>query len=96
MPLLCIPSAIANPRYNELRQKLTAAITAKHDTENGQSGDISEEQIAITDIAEWIEIERLCRPFLKFSLETNSEPGHRLTMTGSKGTADFLEVEFEI
>ena len=96
MPLLCIPGAIANrPRYNELRQKLTAATTAKHETENGQSWDLSEQQISMTETAEWIEMERRCCPFLSFRLETKSEPGHRLTMTGPEGTADFLRIEFQ-
>lgn len=96
MPLLCIPGAIPNrPRYNELRQKLRAAITAKNDTENGQSWDLSASQITLTETAEWIEMERLCCPFLAFRLETKNEPGHRLTMTGPEGTADFLKKEFE-
>lgn len=95
MPLLCIPGAIANrPRYHELRQKLSAAITTKIDTENGQSWDLFEEHISITETAEWIEMERRCCPFLSFRLETKSEPGHRLTMTEPEGTADFLKIEF--
>jgi len=96
MPLVCIPGAIPNrPRYNELRQKLTVAIAARHDTENGKSWDFSEEQISISETAEWIEMERRCCPFLTFRLETKDESGHRLTMTGPEGTADFLSIEFE-
>ena len=70
--------AVTCPRYYELRQKLSAAIIAKFETENGQSWDLSESQITFTETAEWTEMERLCRPFLKFNLETGNEPGLRL------------------
>lgn len=93
MPLACIPSAIPNrPRYNELRQKLRAAITEK----SAQTWELDDTRLTLTETAEWIEMERLCRPFLKFNLEINDEPGHRLTMTGLEETAAFLKHEFEI
>ena len=96
MPLVCIPGAITNRiRYDQLRQKIHAAIIAKNDFEYGQYWQLSENQITVSETAEWIEMERLCCPFLSFRLETNSEPGHRLTMTGPDGTAEFLRIEFE-
>ena len=96
MPLVCIPGTITDrPRYDLLRKKLHAAVITKNDVENGQSWDLSEEQISLTGAAEWIEMERRCCPFLTFRLETRDESGHRLTMTGPEGAADFLRIEFE-
>jgi len=95
MPLACIPNAIPNrPRYIELRQKLRAAITVTQPLENGQSWRLSEEIIKLTESAEWIEMERLCCPFLQFKLETNAEQAHTLTLSGPPGTSEFFANEF--
>ena len=92
MVIACIPNAIPNrPRYNELRQKLRAAIITKE----AETWHLDHTRITLTETAEWIDMERRCCPFLKFNLETNNGPGHRLTMTGPEGTADFLQHEFE-
>jgi hypothetical protein len=93
MPLACIPGAIPNrPRYNELRQKLLAAITDK----DVQTWNIDESKISLTETAEWLAMERLCCPFLTFHLEISERPGYRLTITGPEGTAEFIQAEFEL
>ena len=95
MPLACIPRAIPNrPRYNELRQKLRSAITSTQQIENGQSWRLSENHIPLKETAEWIEMERLCCPFLAFQFETMAGSEHRLTLTGPPGTNEFLAAEF--
>ena len=49
----------------------------------------------LTKIAEFISNERLCCPFLKFTLtiDTDLQP-IELTLTGPEGTQEFLRAEF--
>ena len=93
--MVCIPNAIPNlVRYDQLRQKLRAAVTATVHLENGQSWHISEAHITLSETAEWVAMERLCCPFLTFQLEPATESDYRLTLTGPPGTNDFLAAEF--
>lgn len=93
MPLAWIPGAIPTaPRYNELRQKLLAAITNK----DIQTWDIDDTKISLPETVEWLAMERRCCPFLTFHLEISERPGHRLTITGPDGTAEFIQAEFAL
>ena len=50
----------------------------------------------ISRIAEFISNERLCCPFLRFTLNVNSNQGPvSLSLTGPHGTQEFLRAEFD-
>jgi len=50
---------------------------------------------ALTRMAEFIHNERLCCPFLKFTLTIDTEPQPiSLILTGPEGTQEFLRAEF--
>src|SRR5215211_8179722 len=63
--------------------------------ENGYQFSFPNETDLISKIAEFIANERLCCPFLKFTLNVNSsdEP-ISLSVSGPTGTQEFLRAEF--
>jgi hypothetical protein len=76
--------------------KLIQAVQRVQDVENGYEFTFPSESEFISRIAEFISNERLCCPFLDFSLHvfSNQKP-IRLTLTGPTGTQEFLRAEFE-
>lgn len=48
-------------------------------------------------VSEWIQVERLCNPFLRFRLSVESNGGPiSVEMAGPSGTQDFLRSEFAL
>jgi hypothetical protein len=66
------------------------------EVENGYEFTFPNETDFISKIAEFISNERLCCPFLKFTLNvvSNTEP-ISLSLTGPIGTQEFLRAEFD-
>jgi hypothetical protein len=76
--------------------ELIKAIRGIHDIENGYEFSFPDETEIIHKLAEFISLERLCCPFLRFRLQVGSgnEPMF-LSLTGPAGTQEFLHMEFE-
>ena len=85
-------------RENHIRAtlELIRALKGVEELENGYQFLFPSETEFITKIAEFISNERLCCPFLEFSLNvsSNSEP-ISLSLTGPEGTQEFLRAEFD-
>jgi hypothetical protein len=79
-------------KTNELIQ----SVRSVQEVENGYEFTFPNESELIIKLAEFISNERLCCPFLKFSLNilSNSEPVS-LILTGPIGTQEFLRAEFD-
>src|SRR5689334_7407604 len=75
--------------------QLIQVIQGKQEIENGYLFLFPNEAVFISKIAEFISNERLCCPFLKFTLIVNSiaEP-ISLSLSGPLGTQEFLRTEF--
>lgn len=75
--------------------QLIQAIQGIQETENGYQFLFPNDAVFISKIAEFISNERLCCPFLKFTLSVNSigEP-ISLSLVGPLGTQEFLRAEF--
>lgn len=75
--------------------RLMESIEAVQERENGYDFLFPNKTDLITGIAEFISKERLCCPFLKFTLHVPSQ-GERisLSLTGPTGTPEFLRLEF--
>ena len=75
--------------------QLMQAVQTIQEVENGYQFTFSSETEMITKIAEFISNERLCCPFLNFTLKVNSvdEP-MSLSLAGPIGTQEFLRLEF--
>ena len=98
-PLVC-NMGVFTPAQGEAHiQKTTELIQSVghvQEVENGYEFTLPNESEVINKIAEFISNERLCCPFLKFSLNvySASEPVS-LTSTGPIGTQEFLRAEFD-
>ncbi len=99
------PSLVCNmgmftPAQRESHIRTTAelvrAIRDVQEVENGYAFTFPNETDLISRIAEFISNERLCCPFLKFTLNviSNNEPVS-LALTGPAGTQEFLRAEFD-
>jgi hypothetical protein len=75
--------------------QLIQAVRNVQEVENGYEFMFPSETELISKIAEFIVNERLCCPFLTFTLNvlSNNEP-ISLTLTGPSGTQEFLRLEF--
>jgi hypothetical protein len=75
--------------------ELIQALQNVQEIKNGYEFRFPNETDFIARIAEFISNERLCCPFLKFTLNiiSNSEPVS-LSLTGPIGTQEFLRAEF--
>ena len=76
--------------------RLIRAVQSVHEVENGYEFTFPTETKLISTIAEFISKERLCCPFLKFTLQVmpNNKP-LSLSLTGPLGTQEFLQAEFD-
>jgi hypothetical protein len=76
--------------------QLVQSVQRVQEVEDGYEFLFPNETEFIPKIAEFISNERLCCPFLKFTLEVfpESEP-IRLSLTGPEGTQEFLRIEFD-
>lgn len=97
-PLICNMD-IFTPAQREAHvlttTQLLQTLRGVQETENGYELMFPNETECISRIAEFISNERLCCPFLKFTLTifSSSEPV-TLSLTGPLGTQEFLRAEF--
>jgi hypothetical protein len=51
--------------------------------------------MSLTELAEWMTMERLCCPFLTLQISASgNQPDWLLTLTGPEGTKPLLDAEF--
>ena len=76
--------------------QLFQAVQGVQEIENGYAFRFPNETELIARIAEFISNERLCCPFLTFTLNVfSSDEPISLSLTGPTGTQEFLRAEFE-
>ena len=98
IPLAC-NMGVFTPVHRDLHIQSTTQLIERvqgiQEVENGFAFTLPNETELITKIGEFISNERLCCPFLKFTLHvnSNSEP-ISLSLTGPLGTQEFLRGEF--
>jgi hypothetical protein len=98
-PLVCNMDVFTPDQREAHIQTTTELIQAVQDileVENGYEFKFPNETEFISKIAEFISHERLCCPFLNFTLNvlSNTE-AVALSLTGPIGTQEFLRAEFE-
>jgi hypothetical protein len=97
-PLACNLNALTPPERKEhtaLSRRLIAAFGAPASTPDGWSFSLPIEML--NEVAKWIDGERRCCPFLRFSLDV--EPGAKtvgLTLSGREGVKEFLAAELKL
>ena len=98
VPLACNMD-VFNPAQREAHirnsTELIQAIQSVQGVENGYELVFPNESEFITQIAEFIANERLCCPFLDFTLKVASDKEPvSFILTGPSGTQEFLRAEF--
>ena len=97
-PLVCnmgVFTPAQRESHIQTTTELIQSVEVAQEVANGYEFTFPNESELITKIAEFISNERLCCPFLNFSLNivSNSEP-ISLALTGPIGTREFLRAEF--
>jgi len=86
--------ADALSRYHNLRQRLQKAIVHRTEEPDGYSFRLSGEKVRLTEVAEWMEMERRCCPFLTLQISVSGEPGCTLRLAGPGGVKPILAEAF--
>jgi hypothetical protein len=72
--IACDLTAIASqdrPKYLMLLERIRLAIEARTELPDGYSFTLNEARLSLVDVAEWIEKERLCCPFLLLQISAS-------------------------
>jgi len=99
-------SAAQRERHQKLGRLLRSAVVGKTELENGYAfaldlgrlpADAAGGAFCIVEVAEWVELESRCCPFLSFGIELEPEgKAVRLRLTGAKGVKAVLESELAL
>ena len=98
-PLVCdmgVFTPVQRESHIQTTTELIQAVQSVLEVENGYEFMFPNETGFISKISEFISNERLCCPFLKFTLNiiSTGEP-ISLSLTGPAGTQEFLRAEFD-
>ena len=90
----CNPNAfttLERQRYDTLREHVHRATGQVDELANGFALRFAAEPAVLSDVAEWLALERRCCPFLDFTLQVPAGGSFALlTITGPDGTKDVL------
>jgi hypothetical protein len=96
-------TAAQHERHQKLGRLLRSAVVQKAELENGYDfvmdlgrlpADSAGEAFCVVEVAEWVDLESRCCPFLSFGIELEPKGKTvRLRLTGGKGAKAFLESE---
>jgi hypothetical protein len=85
------------PRYNDLTKRLRTAVRNRKELSNGYAYQLEQKTITLPEVAEWMSLERLCCPFLRFELSaTGQQTNWLLTLSGPVGVKALLQAEFPV
>jgi len=97
-PLACNTKAISaeqRPRYNELARKLRTSARDLRELDDGYALRIDGKSMSPAEVAEWIGMERLCCPFLRFQMDIEgAAPQFELRLRGPAGAKAILAAAF--
>ena len=88
-------SKAERPRYADLTKRLRASVKDRSELPDGYSYKLDGSAIPLSQVGEWISLERLCCPFLTLTISVaGGERDWLLTLTGPKGVKPLLMEEF--
>ena len=104
--LVCNANALTaaqHERHQKLGRMLRSAVAERAELENGYVFvldfgrlplDSAGAPFCVVEVAEWVDLESRCCPFLSFGIEVEPKGKTvRLSLTGGKGVKAFLEAE---
>lgn len=99
LPIVCDPSAISaeqSERWMVVGKQMYQAVQEVRELPNGYAFRLPGDSAMLMTVAEDLTIERLCCPFLRFTLDMEPAGGPLwLSFTGPEGTKEFLRFSFE-
>lgn len=99
LPIACDPSALTTEqaeRWIVVGKQMYQAIQEVRELPNGYGFRLPSDAAMLMIVAEDLSMERLCCPFLHFTLEITPAGGSLwLSFTGPEGTKEFLRFSFE-
>lgn len=97
LPLACDMTAIAaeqRPTHLATSRELFARIEEVRELEDGYEFRLADEPDLLTKIGEFVSLERLCCPFLRFAVEVEAEGGPVwLRLSGREGVKALIREE---
>jgi hypothetical protein len=82
-------------RYNVILKKIMESVNHQTELSDGYAWQLDAENVRMPEVAEWIEMERKCCPFLTLQIEAaGNAKGYTLRLLGPKGVKAFLVSEF--
>jgi hypothetical protein len=88
-------SSAERPRYNELIKRVRAAVRHRDELPDGYALRLDSKGVTLSEVGEWVAMERLCCPFLTFQLEASgSHIDWTLKLAGPQGAKQLLRFEF--
>lgn len=99
LPIACDPNALTaeqSERWMIVGKQMYQAIQEVRELPNGYAFRLPSDAAMLMIVAEDLSMERLCCPFLHFTLEITPAGGpFWLSFTGGEGAKEFLRVSFE-
>ena len=96
-PLACDMTAIPaeqRPRHLEKSREFFSQIEETRELPNGYEFRFADEPNVLTQLADFVSLEKLCCPFLRFEIEVEAENGPVwLRLTGREGVKEFIREE---
>jgi hypothetical protein len=87
-------SSTERPRYNDLTKRLLGSIQNRREIADGYTFKLDPKGIGLSELGEWITLERLCCSFMTFQVEVKNDGATQLTMRGPEGTKTVIAEDF--
>jgi hypothetical protein len=88
-------NAAERPRYKELVKRVREAMHQREEISGGYRFGLDGAAVTLIETAEWMNMERLCCPFLTLQLSASGNSADWvLTLTGAEGIKPLLDAEF--
>jgi hypothetical protein len=97
-PIVCNLKALSpaeRTHHAALSEKLRTAALDRRELPDGLAFRLSAASMTLTELADWVDAERRCCPFLEFRITLERESGAlQLALTGRDGVKEFLLADF--
>ena len=89
--------AAERPRYVDLMKRLRSTVLERSEVPDGYVFKLNSKSMTLPEVAEWINLERLCCPFLTLQLSVSgNQADWLLKLTGPVGVKPLLQSEFPL
>lgn len=96
-PVACSLTAMTEDqrrRHTHLREQMQKGVEEVKELPNGYAFRFAADAKTLTNLAEFISLERLCCPFFKFELAVDGDGPAWLRLTGGEGVKEFVKTAF--